>query len=99
MELAKNLRGAINTLASGGSRFASRCSKNDSRVRLSGSRSCFKNIRLDHKEKLPTDAADFKNTVAKELSAFAETYGGYLIVSTVTSTFSALRTGSETGRI
>jgi len=38
------------------------------------------NIRLEYKEKLPEDTADFKNTVAKELSAFANTYGGYLVI-------------------
>lgn len=38
------------------------------------------NIRLEYKEKLPDDTTDFKNTIAKELSAFANTYGGYLII-------------------
>jgi hypothetical protein len=38
------------------------------------------NIRLEYKAKLPDDPADFKETVAKELSAFANSYGGYLIV-------------------
>jgi hypothetical protein len=37
------------------------------------------NIRLEYKEKLPDDTANFKETVAKALSAFANTYGGYLI--------------------
>jgi hypothetical protein len=37
------------------------------------------NIRLEYKEKLPDDTKAFKDEIAKAISAFANSYGGYLI--------------------
>lgn len=42
------------------------------------------NIRLEYKRELPQETADFKLVLAKELSAMANSYGGYVIIGIAT---------------